>query len=40
MIQNLSNSIMVPIAGVILAHRDDAGADPVINRPQQSALDE
>ena len=37
MIQNLSNSIMVPIAGVIPGHRDDAGADPDDYRPQQPA---
>ena len=37
MIQNLSNSIMVPIAGVILAIVMDAGADPDDYRPQQPA---
>ena len=37
MIQNLSNSIMVPIAGRDPGHRDDAGVDPDDNRPQQPA---
>ena len=43
MIQNLSNSIMVPIAGVILdcwrdpGYRDDAGADSDDYRQEQPA---
>ena len=37
MIQNLSNSIMVPIAGVIFGYRDDAGADSDDYRQEQPA---